>query len=87
MESCVRIRAGDSYWLAPLDCCECEVRNEMVPRVLNYEREVRRGWTTSGRFVEPCDILKAMEKLCKNIEGEGRRPCFLMHNEKGFKKG
>jgi len=65
MESCVRIRAGDSYWMAPLDYYEREVRNGMVPFVLDYEQEVRRGWTTSERFVEACDILKAIVNLCK----------------------
>jgi len=37
----------------------------MISCILNYEYEVHRGWTTSDKFVEACDILKAMVKLCK----------------------
>ena len=42
-----------------------EVHNR-CSRVLDYEREVHRGWTTIGRFVEACDILKVMVKCVKS---------------------
>jgi len=65
MEPCLRIRVEGSYWMAPLDCYKWEVRNMMVPCMLDYEQEVPKGWITSGRFVEACDILKIMVNLCK----------------------
>jgi len=55
-------------------------------RVLDYEQEVHRVWTTSDKFVEACDILKARVKWCKNLDGSGRGLCVLLEDEKGSKK-
>jgi len=53
----VRIHVGGSFWLALLDCYKQQVRNGMVPHVLDYEQNFFRGWTMSGRFVAVLESL------------------------------
>ena len=85
MESCVRIRV-DSYWMTPLDCYKREVRNGMVPHVLDYEWEVCRGWTMSDRFVEASESLRPWLNGCSSYIGyetSGHYPkCF--YKKKGL---
>jgi len=38
------------------------VLNVIFPRVLVYEWEAYRGWTTSGRLVAACAILRSSSK-------------------------
>ena len=49
------------FMMVEILCENTSGRFEMVPHVLDYKQEVRRGWTMSDRFVESCDVLKAMD--------------------------